>query len=276
MNRKELRRSVMRELGDMRVLTATAAGTTTTFIDEANLYGEPGHYAGRLAYFSGGTAANLGQTRPVQGSSQNAMALTFTYALPVGTEIGDEAELVNTFGMGWTFEDAHSAINTTIEEARSYGSVPISEDIAVAFDEAGDRTVAIPETFVGIERVQYVDSVTGHPVNIRRANVLGANGWAVDSANREILINGVQAYRAHEQVIRLYGYGDPAPLTDDADTTALDPEWLHLKVCGRLLLSPIRSRQSQDMQGQGLYYSDKADRLRARLTPLFGPSYVRL
>mgnify|MGYP006189670299 CR=1 FL=1 len=276
MNRKELRRSVMRELGDMRVLTATAAGTTTTLIDEANLYGEPGTYAGRLAYFSGGTAANLGLTRPVNGSSQADMAIIFSYALPAATAVGDEAELVNTYGMGWTFEDVHSAINSTIEEARSYGSVPVSEDIAVEFDEAGDRTVAIPDTFVGINAVQYVDSVTGHPVNIRRANVLGSNGWAVDHANREILINGGQAYRAHEQVIRLYGYGDPAPLTDDDDETALDPEWLHLKVCGRLLLNPMRSRQGQDVQGQGLYYSDKADRLRARLTPLFGPSYVRL
>ena len=275
MNRRDLRRTIMRGLGDMIVLTATEDGDTTTFIDAVHLHGEPGHYAGRLAYISGGTAANLDLTRSVRGSSQSATSITFQLALPAATATGDELELVNTFGMGWTFEDIHNAINEAIAEASTYGAVPISTDVAEVFDEAGTRTVAIPDTFVGVNGVQVLDD-RDQPVNVRRANVFGANGWAVDHANREILIAGRMAALAHERTVRLYGYGNPEPLDNDDDDTALDPEWLHHKIRSILLLNPIRARQGTDWQGQGLYHADEANRLRARLTPNFSPSYVRL
>lgn len=276
MDRLTLRRRALGELGDLRLLTATATGTTTTLIDTVNLWGEPGHYAGRLAYVASGTVANLGQTRLVNGSSQSAMSLTFAAALPAATQAGDEVELVNTFGMGWTFEDVHHAINASIAEARDYGLVPLTEDSTDAFDQAGTREVPLPETWTHIERVQYLDPSTDHVVNIRRANVHGANGWAVDHANRSVLISGEQAYRADTAVIRLHGYGQPEPLETDSDETSLDPEWLMLKVCSRMLLNVVRSRSAADTQGQGLYYADKADKLRARLTPLLGPSATRI
>lgn len=276
MDRLTLRRRVLHELGDLRVLTATATGTTTTYIDTVNLWGEPGHYAGRLAYLASGTAANLGQTRLVNGSSQAAMSLTFAAPLPAAPVLGDEVELVNTFGMGWTFEDVHHAINASIAEAHDAALVPLTDDSADAFDQAGVREVPIPATWTHIERVQYLDPTTEHVVNIRRANVHGANGWAVDHANRTVLISGEQAYRADTAIIRLHGYGQPAALMADTDETSLDNEWLMLKVCSRLLLNVVRSRSAADTQGQGLYYADKADKLRARLTPLLGPSATRI
>lgn len=276
MNRRTLRRRVLHELGDLRLLTATDAGDPTTFIDTVNLWGEPGHYAGRLAYVSGGTPANLGQMRQVKGSSQQAMSLTLVAPLPAATAAGDEIELVNTFGMGWTFENIHHAINATIDEARDAALVPLTADSAEAFDQDGDRTVAIPAEWAGVERVQVIDETSGHLINVRRAGVIGANGWAINHADRTLLINGEQARAAHNRIVRLYGYGYPPPLATDDDETGVDPEWLFHRVCSRMLLNTVRSRQGADWTGQGLWHADEAKSLRARLTPNFGPSFTRI
>ena len=62
---QELRRSVGNMLGDVTALTATAAGTTTTFIDTISLSSNIEHPRNRDIVITGGHASNLGVIRRV-------------------------------------------------------------------------------------------------------------------------------------------------------------------------------------------------------------------
>jgi hypothetical protein len=83
--RRDLRRMILSEVGDIKVLTATANGSNVTFIDATNLIGENNTYIDRQAYFTGGTVANLEELRHVTGSNRDLRAIAFGLSLPAAT-----------------------------------------------------------------------------------------------------------------------------------------------------------------------------------------------
>lgn len=268
--RKDLRRMVLAMVGDINVLTATANGTTTTFVDAANLVGDSGRYAGRYALFTSG--ANAGQVRYVSGYNGSTHTLTFQSALPNSTATGNELELTNAYGIGVTFEMVHNAINWAIRAARAVARVPDVFEPTDAFDGEGDRTVDLPDDWVMVESVHYQHDDTEAWHNVRKADKLNQNGWAIDRANRTLTITGDWARIAHDRQLRLYGYALPGELNEDSDTTDLDVEWLTYRAASHLLLDVVRSRAGADWSGPALHYKGEADRLQPRLTPNLKPS----
>lgn len=272
-DRKALRRLILRRFGDLTLATATA-GTTTTFTDSVNLSGESSRYAGRHAYFASGD--NAGETRHITGYNGTTQTLTFQTPLAQPVAEGDEIEITNAYGMGVTHDAVHAAIDWAILTSRESALVPASEEPTDPFDAEGDQTIALPDTWVGIESVLYQPMHTEAWKPVRRAQKHGTNGWSVDHAARTLVITGEWAYRIHNQQLRLHGYTLPEPLVVDSDTTTLPVRWLVDTACAHLMLDVVRPRQGADWGNQGLYYEDQATRLIPNLTPPLGPTYTKI
>ena len=274
--RKDLRREVLSRFGDLVVATATEAGTTTTFTDANTLFGESSTYAGRTAYVSGGTAANLGATRRVIGYNGTTQTLTFQTALPAAVAEGDEIELTNAYGVGVTHAGVHRSLNWALSASREYALERAVEDVATAFDGLTARTVTLPADWVAIEAVHYQHPTSSEWKPVKHARTLGRDGWAVDHANRTLVINGPWAAKLDGYDLRLSGYTTPAALDSDDDTTTLDIEWVTNKATGHLMLDVSRSRANADWSNQALYYEQLAQQTVSRLSPNFGPSFTRI
>ncbi len=275
--RKLLRRRVLAKFGDLTVLTATATGSTTTLKDTTRIVGEPSRFAGRQVLFTGGTAGNLGLIRYITASSRDTNTITFSQALPSATASGDEAEMTNAHGLGVTFDAVHDCINTAIAIAQSVALVPLLATAADPFDGETTRSIALPDTFVGVNRVQYQLAETGEWKNLRHAAASGQDGWSVDRTTREITVAGSIADRINGLPVRVYGFAVPSPLTTDDDLTQVDLDWLLNETCSLLALDVVSPRAaSSDWASRGLLWKQQADERYTRLTPNLGPSFVRL
>lgn len=269
-----IRRRVMARFGDVLEVTATAsAADAVTFTDEDNLVGEPGRYAGREILFTSGL--NAGQTRYVEGSSRDTSSLTFSRALPFNVVAGDTALVTNAYGIGITFRAVRDAINYSIDMSRDYALVPAEEEIVDAFDhETG--VLDLPATFVGVEAIHGIDS-DGDYRSIERAQRINGNGWSVNRATGQVAIRGYRGYIADGYRIVVRGYTLPETLVADDDTTTVDLEWLVETATAHLCLDTLLSRQATgDWGSKGMLYQQRADRIRSRLTPVLGPSFVRV
>ena len=272
--RKDLRRLILRRFGDLVIATASTGGTTTTFTDTVNLFGESSRFAGRHAHFASG--ANAGLFRHITGYNGTTQTLVFQTALPTAVAEGDEIEITNAYGMGVTHDAVHAAINWALTVSRPYALEAVSTEPVDPFDAEGDQVVELPATWVGIESVLYQPHGTQTWKPVRRAQKHGLNGWSVDHAARALVITGEWAGRIHNCALRVHGYTEPEPMTTDADTTSLTPEFLVNMATAHLMLDVVRARQGADWGNQGLYYEDQANRLRPTLTPPLGPSYTKL
>jgi hypothetical protein len=268
-----IRRRVLARFGDLLTVRATANGTTTTFIDEDVLVGQPGRFAGREVMFTSGL--NAGQTRYVESSSRNNSSLILSRPLPYATAIGDEADITNAFGIGITFRAVTDAINYAIDIARDYALLPTTYDLPDPFAADADGLL-IPDTIVGISGVLWLnaDKNTWHPV--QKAHSRNGNGWSLDKATHRLFIDGYVGSSVHERFIRVTGYTHPTALVNDSDTTGINIEWLVDAATAHLCLDTLLSRQaSNEWSSKGLWYSNRADSVRSRLTPVLGPSFER-
>lgn len=239
--RRQLRRDILKNLGDMRILTATADSMSNVkFIDTINLVGEVGAYKGREVIFTGGTAANLGLIRYVSGSSSDESAIGFRQSLPAEPIAGDECEMVNTRGIGYRIADVHDAINQSIRQVagRELGSLS-----SVDSDYAYGTAITVPAEFVTVEDVQWqdpYDTVRFHA--LPKASRPNGKGWWVDRATRTVQItgrirhlNGWWCEDGPTRSVRVWGLAQPAELYDDDDQTDLDPMWLIANTLSLLL-----------------------------------------
>lgn len=278
MTRRELRRAVLEELGDLVITTATAATGSSQWEDVDTLAdGDSTRYAGRDLYVTGGTPNNLGQIRKVQGSSSDGR-LQLTRSLPESVAIGDEAEIVNTLGMGITIPRVHRAIDIAIMEAQV--DVQITATIGTAFDSA-TRSFDIPAAFTAVDGVyaNYTSDLDTQSVRkIPHAKDRGANGWWVDVANRSVYIGGLHGTLLNGATITLHGWGRPQPIAHDDDVCPVNAEWLLARVKASLLLRPIGGGRSvtPEWERQGYFYEQQAERLRDAVRPRRAPNYTKL
>lgn len=220
--RATITRDVLKDLGDLRILTATRIGSDVIFWDDANLNGEPGAYTGREARFAGGTAQNLGLIRYVSGSANRGIG--FGVALGAATQVGDECWLINTRGIGYRFQDVYDAINQAIRDAGSHGLVLASVTTATYTRGTG---IALPASFATVEDVQWRDpNDTTVWRSIKKAVRANANGWWVDPYTRTIVIGDPMASKITGRTINVWGLGVPAELTNDTAVTPINGKWL--------------------------------------------------
>lgn len=273
-SRLELRRMVLGRVGDLKLLRATANGATNTFIDAVNLVGENNAYIDRQAYFAGGTPENVGLTRRVDGSSKPLRSLGFGLDLPAATQTGDEVELINTRGIGFTVDDAHQAITAAMVIARTVVSIPVRTEPADAFD-AATGTVVIPWEWTEFSNIQWQDEV-GTWRAIRKAPRLGGDGWSVDPAMRAVIVGGKAGQRIDGRPVRLFGYSKPAPLTADTDRTPVNPDWLVAESIANLLDAIALSYPSRERERAADRARRDANGLRYMLATHFAPNTVKL
>lgn len=262
---RQLRRDVLRELGDIRILTATADGEEDTFVDATNLTGGVNAYAGRLVLFTDGTPANLGEQRYVVVSSRTSHSLGFSDPLPAPTAIGDECELIDTKAIGFTFQDVKEAINICLRSLELDGLVAADDaDLAYAYGTG----LAIPDEFRSVEyvyRQDTYDSVLWH--RVPKALKVNGSGWWVDRVNRMVYVTGSYGRNHTGQTFRLAGLMSVPTLDGDDDETTVDYEWLIAAVQAKLAKARWLRMGGKERETERMVYilNQKADAMRARV-----------
>lgn len=273
--RRQIRRDVLRAVGDLRILTATADGSDVTFIDTVSLVGETGAYRGREVIFTGGTTANLGEIRYVTGSSSQQRGIGFGIALPAATATGDEAEMLNTRGTGFRIQDVHDAINQAIRGIANRALVPAgTDDLAYA---RGNAIIA-PADFATIENVQWkrANDQCAEWRSLPKATRPNGFGWSVDPATREVVIAGRPGWWIDGGTVKVWGLAPPPELFDDGDETKLDPEWLTNAAAALLLRARYLRMPTPETERLVYMLSQKADALERRATSRRSPFSVSL
>ncbi len=260
--RKQIRRYIMRDLGDLRVLTATDAGTDVTFIDKVNLTGGIDAYVGRDVRFTGGTATNLGLERYVTGSSATQRAIGFGFALNDDVAVGDECEMINSRGTGYRFQDIHDAINYAIESIGPQALIPAASDISTF---AYGTPISIPNEYETIEHVSYQDFYdTAKWHEITKAPHAGGSGWWVNKADHTVEISGNKGWVLDTYTIKLDGLTRPQSMYDDNDETGIDLKWLVIESQANLargkhmrMATPENERVMYMLQQQAARFSSR-------------------
>ncbi len=273
--RRELRRMVMSKVGDLTLSTATANSGSSTWVDRLNVVGDAGRYAGREILITAGTPGNIGQVRYVSGSSKQG-TLQFSDALPFPVFAGDEAEIINTRGGGFTFQEVHRALDHCLAVARIQTPI-MAEAGSFAVTE---RDIPIPSEFSEIDTVQYKDpddDETGWRT-LHSSRSRGTDGWHVDHANRTLVISGRSGHWIDGMDIRIYGWGLAPPLVNDDDMIDVHPEWIVNAAAAFLLLQAIGTPRAltPDWERKGNYFQQIADSLIDRTRPRRRPNSVKV
>ncbi len=231
----QLRGRVADRFGDRVVLDATANGTTTTFVDTANVNSGAESYDGRQILFtSGSNAAKVGR---ITATNTNG-TLTFTPA-QVSTATGDDAELYNKHGRGFLVAELHRAINGAIEELHGIALVPVIESIAAVYD-SDTQTVAMPATTREVCKIEYENS-DDQWTEIKRSVRRGTAGWTAEASAGVVRIEGNPARFADTYAVRLHGFKEQAALSVDADVCSYDGHAVVAIAAYRLCMANLRS-----------------------------------
>lgn len=224
--RAYIRRRVGAMTRQAKVATATAVGTTTTFVDAITLIDPSNRLIRRVGWVC--TGANAGRSFRVTANNAQDASITFVPALPNATQVGDEVELWNELDQGVVPTFVHEAINTAIEFVRDCYPI-LQVDDEQTFDRA-TPTLTIPTNwryFSGVELQT--------PQGLWRP--LTQKQFRVRKFERTVeLVNGSQNI-AHRYPVRLLGATVPSDLTSDDDSTIVDTEWLIKQVSALVFLN---------------------------------------
>lgn len=226
LTRAQLRRRIAQRIGDIKYLTATAIGTTTTLIDTTRITTQTDPMLGRQLLFSSGT--NLGTTKIITSFTDSTGTIGWSGAV-TQTQSGDTAEVYNKRGTGWMKEEYDDVINQVIDEASGMALVELVSTISPAF-ERDTPEVTVPAALLEVYAVEWQDTDDFWHA-ILPGKKWGHYGWEADPAAGQLRIQGIPAHLANGADIRLYGYGRQATLSTDADTCLLDVDWMVARCC---------------------------------------------
>ena len=253
---RDLRQRLGDETGDMRLLRASAAipGTPSTFTD-ASLIGGATAFRSATLYVNRGHASNVGQERFVTAFSPTTRTLTFDPVLAAPIAVGDEAELWNRNGLGWTPTEVHRAINAAIGDAAALGGLPVVVQLTSAF-VADTGSIALPLGIDAVHEVRYLDTGTSW-LPIPYAEGALAGGWSASGYDGLLEIEGGSRWSADGATLRVTGTGRPDRLAAEDDRTTVNPEWLVFQALAKLMnMGKHRDPDRERMVG---YYQRLAD-----------------
>ena len=247
-------------MGEVVVLTATSAGTTTSLVDEINLYQQNSTLAGMLGYVvSAADSGNVGAVFRVTGNTKAASSIAFVPALPAATAAGDVVELVNEHDLGFTVRELHSHLDLAIDAVKDYALEPATSDEAT-FD-ATSPLLAIPAAWTAFNGADWQDPEgLWHPV--------GQADLRVDRTAKTVELRNAPRWWAHARPVRLRGYTQARPLTADADETNVDAEWLVAETAARLQFAVAKRQLGPSTSDAYARYNELrriADALRAKV-----------
>lgn len=268
--RQEMRRRVGELTGDLDIWTATATGSTSSFVDILNGDIENNSYKGRFGYFSGGTSANLNTTVRVTANTKSATSLDFTPAVTSATVSGDVLELYNRDGQGPKPEEIHRVLNYLVE---SVSNAVLTEVVGPAstFDYQSPF-LTIPSTWRRVVAIEYQEDADRDVwESFEEGNVL------VDRDARTIRLNDYAAGLAANtpsSSVRLRGYMPAQPLINDDDITGVNAEWLENAAVARILLriatsERVDKRRAADYRATAQYHQTLANTLRIKVPKMY-------
>jgi hypothetical protein len=235
--RKELRRAIADELGELLIVTATSASPSNLqFVDAINLVGPDNKHAGRRFMATAGTGANLLRERVVVASSRTGTSLELSLALPEIPQTGDEAELLNDKGQGWSFALIHRLINKNIRDSGSLHRAELMATLGIPFAASSyaDATVTLPAEFREIYALEYLDdSSQWRTLDLQGPRDRG--GYRVNGVGGVLTVSGNSVSSLVGKQLRAWGYGVPSILSADADVTSVSADWLVQRVVAQLL-----------------------------------------
>lgn len=261
-SRSALRLWVGEILGDVKSLTATAVGTTTTFIDLKNNAVLGDSLTGRILYFTG-PVNNLGLERRITGNTESTGTLTFA-AVTTAPALADTAELWNDRNTGVIpSTQVHNFINRAIAAVERLFLTEVSAEYA--FKSTTPAFALAQSTWIAV--VQGAEWKDGANVwhHIPSADV------RVDRANRTVEIRNTPRDLADGRTVRLRGYTAAGALTSDTAETSVNAEYVATQAAAWLLAATWHKRSdARDAKQQAGELQARADVLRpaASLTPI--------
>lgn len=224
-SRLQLFSDVADELGDLISLTATATGTTTTFVSTSDMLYADGGLNGREAWYATAgisSAANKWTRRIVIDTDEDAGTITVQPAWSASPIAGDVVLLVNSRGTGVTIPEIHRKINQLIRRVRS---------------ELADEVADTPATFVVTSPVLTIPTAWDYFLGIqieRRTNLVGVwdnlvgkpytlNPW---DTPKTVTIAATHRGLCAGKRLRLIGANDLEELADDDAVTTAPASWL--------------------------------------------------
>jgi hypothetical protein len=223
--RLELFKDIADELGDLISLTATATGTTTTFVAASDMLYADGGLNGREAWYAtagAGSVANKWTRRIVTDTDEASGTITVSPAWSAAPISGDVLLLVNSRGTGVTIPETHRKINQLLRRVRSELATEVADTPATFAATA--PVINIPaawDAFLGIqiERSSALtgvwDALIGKPYSI--------NHW---DSPKTVTIAATHRGLCHGKRLRLIGAIDLTELSSDTDATTAPAAWL--------------------------------------------------
>lgn len=267
--RRELRRSVGRTVGDLLLVTATAAGNTTTLTDILNLGTADNSLIGRIGVVTGGTAGNLGRQVRITANTHASGTVTFVPALPQATQTGDQIEFYNERETATGPDTINEAINDAIRDVRgAYRTKVEGDETAWSYDTTAG--VEIPEEWNGISGVTAKDW----------AGLWRPIPWVditIDTIGRKVFLANRSQWLADGLEVKLIGTTEPSLLTSDTDSTEIDPEYLRLAVSASILQSTAyRRMNSVEARQDAQTFQGRAGSIRPKARRRAPANWIRL
>jgi hypothetical protein len=261
----ELITRLAHEMNDCVTLTATANGTTTTFVDNVNINSSRESYDG-WEWF-GTSSPNLGVVATVTATATNTITLT---PAVTSTVASNTAMLVNKRGRGFRIQDYKRAINGAIRDFNGTALLPVIDMVTLDFD-ADLGTIVPDEDTKEVYRVEFQNS-EGRWREIKRAMSPGADGWSAEAPDGVIRVEGQPALEADTRPIRLHGYKRQAELSALADLCYFDSGGIVARAAYLLTRSSL-DRDPKYAQ-QILLYRQESEDAMSRLRILRQPGTV--
>lgn len=256
-SRADLRYRIGVLLGDVKQVTATTDGTTTTFTDSLNVSDTMERPLGRdIVFISGFSSSNVGLVRRVTSSTSLTGTLSFA-ALPDVTITGDVAHLFNYRTKGWQVQEYDNAIDQAMMEGGRTWKSPENYLVTPAFD--GTSTgITVPATLSHIAKIGWLAS-DNTVMQIPKAKTRNDPGWYISADEFQIQGSYWQA-QANGYNLYINGYKDIETLADDSDTTTMPADYIVYKAASLLCLNG-RDRDPANYN-MGMLYREDAEKRR--------------
>jgi len=219
LTRAQIRTRIARRAQDLTTLTATAVGSSTTFVDARKIYtGSAGFTGSEIAVKTGARATQYAR---ITGTTEASNLVTFTPAMTGGFAVGDTAEVYNKRGYGFLKEEYDGAIGDAILDAYAKG-------FAMQTVVTSLTVPPYPEGYVlvgldSLERVEFDDG-SGEYRNVAKSRGFGGLGWSVIPASNTVYVNEPMVPAG--AAIRFVGLGRHPVVDDDTDPISVPAEWL--------------------------------------------------
>jgi hypothetical protein len=239
-SRRQLRRWIAGEFGELITGTATDDGSLSQFIDAVTFAVPDSELQGREVWYvssaDGTSTANVGTLRYVDDNNGSDASISVVPDWPAIPKTGDVVELYNARGYSVSTTEIHEKIEQLVTEVAEEGALSTtSSDLTLAWN---NPYLVVPDDWIWLFGAQFQDYWGNwnmvHPADIEPQT------WT-DPVTVKITGPSVQAAWAASSLltptIRLIGAAPLTPPTRDTDTTTVDASWLVKQAAAELMIA---------------------------------------